>query len=113
MEYNNDDPKGRSLPNPLKVENLFLFLTSAGLLVIAVGLVLIVRQHPEQDPGRVFRGMGTAFLILVAAITLTAVALTQFKFYFGASEPRDLPAKDLREALEQGDLHPPEPAGPL
>lgn len=113
MEYNNDDPKGRSLPNPLKVENLFLFLTSAGLLVIAVGLVLVVRAHPEEDPGRVFRGMGAAFLILVAAITFTAVALTQFKFYFGASEPSSLPAKVLQEALEQGDLHPPEPTGPL
>ena len=113
MEYNSDDPKARSLPNPLKVENIFLFLTSAGLLSIAIVLVLIVRGHTEQDPERVFRGMGTAFFILVAAIIHTAVALTQLKFYFGASEPGNLGTQELREALEEGDVHPPEPSGPL
>ena len=113
MEYNNNDPKGRSLPNPLKVENLFLFLTSAGLLVISIALVLIVREHPDQDPGRVFRGTSTAFFILVGAIAFTGVALSQLRFYFGASEPSDLQAKGLCEALEEGDLHPREPTGPL
>src|ERR1700753_1181380 len=113
MEYNNDDPKGRSLPNPFKVENLFLLTTAALLLVLAIAIVILVRLHMSDDPDRVARGMVTAFLLLLTAIGLPTKSLTQLKFYVGASEPSDLSGKQLGEFLEQGDVHPFEPTGPL
>jgi hypothetical protein len=57
--------------------------------------------------------MVTAFLLVLTAIGFATKSLTQLKFYVGASEPSNLSGKHLGEFLEQGDVHPFEPTGPL
>lgn len=103
-----------NIPNPLRVENLFLLGTAGVLILVSVVLLVLgrgnVTAHAESFIGSTVVSLG----LLAAGIGLAVMALTHLRFFFGREEPRNLgDSAKLRELLRQRALEYPVPSGPL
>ncbi len=126
MSYEHGSAGNRfNLPNPMKVENLFLGL--AGSVCVVLGMILL-----GTSPGRV--GMAGQFadsvigalILLIMGGTYAARAASQLRFFFGRGRPQSLApevprgrqgdspsAETIKETLRQQAIVYPEPEGPL
>lgn len=115
------------VPNPLRSENLFLFV-AAGCLAGAA-LFLLLRSRDAMAVGQGAVGSLPLFIgvfLLVRALMVAGSGLRQLRFFFGRGQPAGLApelgpdktgisdaAKALRETLRQNALTYAEPQGPL
>ncbi|MDR2215419.1 MAG: hypothetical protein LBE59_06225 [Nevskiaceae bacterium] len=111
------------VPNPHRVENLFLAV--GAVLMIASGFtsLFIARtrmSHPDNVAG--WAALGAAVLTLFAGFTLVAWILWQLRFYFGRDQPSSLApnmsptqtggskeAQAITETMRQNAFHYPVP----
>ena len=79
------------VPNPHRVENLFLAL-GAALLIISGFASLFIARGRITDPAQTgsWAALVAAVLTLFAGFTLVTWILWQLRFYFGREQPRSL-----------------------
>lgn len=115
------------VPNPLRSENVFLFLAAAIMLAAAMFLLMISRDAMTSGSGTwSVVPLVVGVTLLARAIILAARGLGQLRFYFGRGQPPGL-ASELkpdqagiseagaarRETLRQNALTYDEPHGAL
>ncbi len=128
MSYDySSESKRLELPNPHKVENIFLLVV--GVIYFCAGLVVLFVTKGKLDAGR-----GLAFVaplvvtvvLLALGIRFGAVALQQLRFFFGRGLPVGLAPElspgvigksnavdEVKEDIRRGTLNFPEPQGAL
>ncbi len=125
-DYSSDNQR-LELPNPYRVQNLFLFLSAAVLLVGALLALWWAREALQgQALARFVAPMLAGVALLVAALLLAVTAARRLRFFFGRGRPASLApelapgalggsqdATALKETLRQGALIYPEPKGAL
>lgn len=125
-DYSSSD-RQLNLPNPLKVENIFLALSA--LLVGSISLVLLFNVRatlPSATGSGKFLALGVGIALLTVSVYLLFRMLTQLRFYFGRGRPDGLAAElapqqvgitqdaqALSENMRQQALVYPEPTGAL
>ena len=79
------------VPNPHRVENLFLAL-GAALLIVSGFASLFIARGRITDPTQTgsWAALVAAVLTLFAGFTLVTWILWQLRFYFGREQPRSL-----------------------
>lgn len=103
-----------NVPNPLRVENQFLFGTAGALILIAVALLVLGRGNATEHAGSFIGSTFVSLALLGVGIGLATMAMTHLRFFFGREEPSNLgDSKKLRELLRQRALEYPVPSGPL
>ena len=125
-DYSSEN-KRLELPNPYRVENLFLFACAAATFVGGVTGLLWARAALQSHATR----LGVAPLLvgvalLAAGIGFAVVAARRLRFFFGRGRPRSLApevaigatgnsaqADHFKTMLRQGGLEYPEPQGAL
>ncbi|MDB6063385.1 MAG: hypothetical protein JWM78_3488 [Verrucomicrobiaceae bacterium] len=116
------------LPNPYAVENKLRFAIGAIVAGIAIALLFSVRARLSGGwSGATLLPLICALLLLVYAVSTIATAMLQLRFFFGRDRPGNLIPTDsnysapnttqigayLREIVQRGALHFPEPKGAL
>jgi hypothetical protein len=107
------------VPNPHRVENLFLAV--GALLLIASGFVsLFIARERITDPSQSgsWAALAAAVVTLFAGFTLVTWILWQLRFYFGREQPNSLApamtptqsgesreARDITETMRQNAFH--------
>jgi hypothetical protein len=107
------------VPNPHRVENLFLGV-GAALLILSGFASLFVARARMPEPGHVagWAALAAAVLTLFAGFTLVTWILWQLRFYFGREQPSSLApnmtptqtgesveARSLTETMRQNAFH--------
>lgn len=123
----NPDTQSLELPNPYKVENLFLFVSGGiaagcGLLSLINAASAISREYSLAA----LNVTGIAVALLATGVWLIAGAMSQLRFYFGRHRPQSLApglkpdsegdspqAVHYKEVLRHNALVFKEPNGPL
>lgn len=128
MSYEfNPESQMFEFPNPYKVENLFLMLCGAVMLLAGGGTMFSVRDRIAHSPdGRALAVVGLSIILLMGGILLLARAFTQLRYFFGRNRPDSLapnvaPDRDgnsplanhFKETLRQNAIAFNEPKGPL
>ncbi|MBY0240237.1 MAG: hypothetical protein K2X55_13070 [Burkholderiaceae bacterium] len=126
-EFHAGDDVANDIPNPFKVENIFLALAASGLMVGGVSTLLAGRDYYAADAVRVAAvSVALAIVMLSVALNFLVRTLSQLRFYLGRKHPRGL-AKELGpasegmsksalaviEQLRSGSIEFDEPTGPL
>lgn len=126
MSYEHSDKSNRfNLPNPMKVQNLFMGIAGAVCFTLGVNLLFIARGEVAQTSAPWQSIASAMFLILLGGWALFET-LTQLKFFFGRGRPRSLTreiprgksgnnpgAEELKETLRHQAIVYPEPRGAL
>lgn len=125
FDYSSDSQR-LNLPNPLKVENLFLFIIGGLFALLGLTLLLIGRAGiTEHAGGGKIGGIIVAISMLLVGIAYIGKALAQLRFYFGRGLPQNIglipempsgdsaAAAELRKTMMQQALHYEEPKGAL
>lgn len=126
-EFNAGDTTANTFPNPFKVENIFLMLSTAVLTAGGMSVLLTARGYFEANNEKL-----ASVTVMVAAVLFGLAAkfliqaLSHIRFYLGRKHPRGLAeelsttkqglgkgAIDVMEILKQGAIEFPEPTGPL
>ncbi len=125
-EYNAESQR-LDFPNPFYMENWFLMLACAALLISSIALLMMSRGslsggHGVQGALPLILGVG----LLLAGLRQGQRLMMQLRFFFGRSQPAGLApelapdaagksshADELKETLRQNALPYPEPTGPL
>lgn len=126
-EFNLNDSVSNDVPNPFKIENIFLLLAATVLIGGAVSILFDARTYFHDHYDKV----ATATVMLAVTLFSIAVkflitALSQIRFYLGRKYPVGLADEDpvshsgmakggiaLVETLRQSAIEFPEPRGPL
>jgi len=127
MSYDYSSESRRlELPNPYRVQNLFLFISAAALIAGGVLALLLARGTLQgAQPGwRALAPLIVGVALLASGLGTAAVAARRLRFFFGRGRPAPLApeigpgvtgsskkADALRETLRQGGLEYPEPHG--
>lgn len=125
-EFNADDVT-HDIPNPFRIENIFLAISGIAMFTGGAYVLQIARGYYVDD----MTNIGTATVILAFALFATAVkfgiqALSQMRFFFGRNFPLGLApellpsaqgvsdeSKLIQEKLRQRSIYFLEPKGPL
>ncbi|MEN9657636.1 MAG: hypothetical protein RL571_1101 [Pseudomonadota bacterium] len=126
FDYGSDSNKF-NLPNPMRLENIFLLLCGSALLIAGLLLLLMVKQAIAAET--IYYKLAAVLLavaMLGAGVSLLGWAMRQLRFFFGRGRPVSLadevpngmqgksPSSDsLREVLRQQALVYQEPQGAL
>jgi hypothetical protein len=128
MSYDYSSESQRlELPNPHKIENLFLFLSGGIFFVIGIVSLLLAKNHLANGKGlATFIPLIASIVLLILSIRYAAKAMTQLRFFFGRGLPVGLTAElppdhvgkmpgidVIKEDIRRGALHFDEPKGPL
>ena len=127
MSYEfSSESKRLDLPNPFKIENYFLILTSAIMVGVAIWLLMLGRTAIAEGNGfNSYLPTIIGILMLVGGLSYCGWALSQLRFFFGRDEPKNIDvinpsmsAKStgvdmLRETIRQNALTYIEPKGAL
>lgn len=126
-EFHAGDAASNDFPNPFKLENIFLLLSSTALIIGGIFVLLDARNYFQSHQDK----LATVTVMLAVSLFGVAVkfliqALTHIRFYLGRKFPAgladELPtasyglgkgALDVMNVLRQGAIDFPEPAGPL
>jgi hypothetical protein len=107
------------VPNPHRVENLFL-AAGAALLIISGFISLFIARDRITDPSQTgsWAALAAAVVTLFAGFTLVTWILWQLRFYFGREQPSSLApnlsstqtgdsreARDVTETMRQNAFH--------
>ena len=128
MAYDySSEGKRLELPNPYRLQNLWLWLCAVLLVVGGVLCLWWTREALQaQSMQRGVMPLLAGFGLLAAGLTSAAIAAKRLRFFFGRGRPvslaDDLPpgmtgsskrAEGLKDVLRQGGLTYPEPQGAL
>ncbi len=130
MSYDYSSASDRlNVPNPLKIENIFLLLLGTVFVVAAIMLLLMLRSQAGLGAGKGLVGaLAMCVILLTIGIAMFWRALNQLRFYFGRGRPAnlyaapDLPvgvigtsegAQAMQETLRHQGLAYPEPTGAI
>lgn len=125
-EFNTEDSHW-SLPNPFRLENIFLFATALVLLGGGIQTVFTAKNFVTQNETTSgVAAMALAIILLSGALKFGIQSLSQLRFFFGRQFPiglaDELPATatgesvssaEVREIMRQRAIIFPEPTGPL
>lgn len=126
-EFHAGDDVANKIPNPFKVENIFLALAAAGLLTGGVSVLFTGRDYYAAGDEKVAAvTVALALVLFGTAVKFLVGALSHLRFYLGRKHPRGL-AKELKpshegmsnsaltviEQLRNGSIEFDEPKGPL
>lgn len=125
-EYNAGDA-AHDVPNPYKIENVFLAISALSLIVAGSWVLHIARGYfSAQDDKTAFVTVMLGFALFGTAVTFGVQAMSQIRFFFGRNYPLGLASELLpsahgksdsavliQETLRQRAIHFPEPTGPL
>lgn len=126
FDYGSDSNKF-NLPNPMRLENIFLLICGSVLLIAGMGLLLLVKQSLALDSAHYKLAVVLlAVAMLGAGVSLLGWAMKQLRFFFGRGRPVSLAdevpgamqgksagSDSLREVLRQQALEYQEPQGAL
>lgn len=113
------------LPNPFKIENYFLLITSTIMIGTAIALLILGRDAIEAENGfNSYLPTIIGILMLFGGLSYGGWALTQLRFFFGRNEPKNINIINplntdgsstdmLRETIRQNALTFIEPKGSL
>ncbi|GAB3250157.1 zinc ribbon domain-containing protein [Chitinimonas naiadis] len=127
MSYDFNNQSQLQLPNPLRVQNLFLGLSALVYLLAGVAILLLVRGHAQGNAGPArYLGIVLALGALLAGGRYAARCFSQLRFFFGRGRPSNLAAelkpgqaaenpsgRQVAEMMRHQALTIPEPNGPL
>ena len=102
-----------SPPNPLRLQNYFLFAGGGLFLVLGIALLLVVRSMAADGKADAFGGMVVSAGMIAVGVAVLAFALTHLRFWFGRERPTNLNGHYVKEVLRQRALDYREPTGPL
>lgn len=89
-EYNPQSQRF-DVPNPHRVENVFLSVGAALLVISGFASLFIARGRMlEHQAGGSWAALGVAVLTLFAGFTVVSWVLWQLRFYFGREQPNSL-----------------------
>lgn len=128
MAYDySSESKRLELPNPYRLQNLWLWLCA--VLLVTGGVVCLWWTREAMQAQAVQRGIApllAGFGLLAAGLVSAGVAAKRLRFFFGRGRPRSLapdlapgttggsaPASAYKDMLRQGGLSYPEPKGAL
>ena len=125
-EYNPESSRFE-VPNPHRVENVFLGLAAAVCIVVALAALVRGRVlYPVQAWAGVEKCLIVAVLLLVAGIGFGVTAMRQLRIFFGRGQPAGLAeelgaedqgvskgAAELRATIRQNAVNYPVPEGAL
>ncbi|WP_085317075.1 zinc-ribbon domain-containing protein [Derxia lacustris] len=130
MSYDYSSESRRlELPNPYRVQNLFLFLGAAALIGGGVLALLLARDVLQGGAlgsagPRALAPLVVGLALLASGLAAAAIAARRLRFFFGRGRPASLApeigagvtgsskkADALREMLRQGGIEYPEPRG--
>lgn len=125
-DYSSSD-RQLNLPNPFKIENIFLGISAA--TISGLGLLLLFSARAKLNNSGAYGqyvALAVSIVLLAVAIKLAFNMLTQLRFFFGRGRPMSLAqelrpqqvgaspeANELKETLRQQALVFPEPQGAL
>jgi len=125
-DYSSDNRR-LELPNPFRIQNLFLFACAA--IALAGGVTALAWARAAIEANSVRLGVAPLLVgvaLLAAGFTFALVAARRLRFFFGRGRPRSLAgevalgatgnsprADHLKATLRQGGLEYPEPQGAL
>jgi len=126
-EFHAGDSIANDVPNPFKVENLFLALSSIALVAGAISVLLAARAYFQSNEVKLAGVTVMLAVVLFGAATKFLIqALSHIRFYMGIKQPRGLAqelkpttfglgngARGLISTLRDGAIEFPEPKGAL
>ncbi len=125
-DYSSSD-RQLNLPNPFKIENIFLGISAFVVGGLGLTLLFLARANINaQAAYGQYLALAAGVVLIVIAVKLAFNALTQLRFFFGRGRPMSLApdlapqqvgesgeANELKETLRQQALVFPEPRGAL
>jgi hypothetical protein len=102
-----------SPPNPLRLQNYFLFAGGGLFLLLGIALLFVVRGMAADGKVDAFGGMVVSAGMIAIGVAVVAIALTNLRFWFGRERPNNLSGAQVKEVMRQRALDYSEPTGPL